>query len=152
MSACGTEQTHLLFLSFSPLSSFDSSHSLRGAKGEETDLPLADEKPLLPLWWGTSEACAPCFMKGKSGPPPPPPELCFHLSLTASPWSLCAHSPALSHICTAHARLCAHCTQAGFALIPDCLWFLRWLDQVTVQTVCRARQERPSQPSLCVEV
>lgn len=70
VSACGTEQTHLLFLSFSPLSSFDSSRSLRGAKGEETDLPLADEKPLLPLWWGTSEACAPCFMKGKSGPPP----------------------------------------------------------------------------------
>lgn len=68
VSACGTEQTHLLFLSFSPLSSFDSSRSFRGAKGEETDLPL--EKPLLPLWWGTSEACSPCFNKGKVPPNP----------------------------------------------------------------------------------
>lgn len=96
---------HIFYFSLSFLS-FDSSCPLQGAKGEGTDLPLLNKNlsspsggahVLLALW------------REKRFPPN-----------SASIYLWLAH-PAHAHSCTAHARL--HCTQAGFALIPDCFGF-----------------------------
>lgn len=54
--------------------------------------------------------------------------------------TLCTHTSARSHICTAHARTCTYCTHAGFALIPDCFGFcgglIRLLFKLCAKPVC----------------
>ena len=118
------------------------------AEGEETDLLTVNERPSFHSFLSGrahQRHALLSFMEGKVVST----KFCFHLSFARSH----THSSARAHICTAHARSCTYCTQAGFALIPDCFGFcgglIRLLFKLRAKPacVCVCWSE-----TLCVEV